>query len=381
MTDYIYADNAATTKLDMDAFEAMKLYVLEEYGNASQPYSFSKRPKMALKRARKDIADCIGAKPEEIFFTSGGSESDNWVLREFGVSMDIRHIITSNIEHHAILNTCESEAKKKRCDVRYLNVNEKGLVSPDEVNGILSETREYVTSCENTLISIMYANNEIGTMQPIKEICKIAHEHGAKVHTDAVQAVGHVKINVKALGVDYLSASAHKFNGPKGIGFLYICDMHLSSLISGGAQEKGLRAGTENVAAIVGMATALKNNIEEIDSNIVHLKKLENIFLLKLREAKLDFIRNGINQLPGNISVSFADAEGEMLLHRLDLKKICISTGSACNSVNTQVSHVIKAIKVPEKYAKGTIRISLGRDNSEEEVVVIADAIASILKG
>ncbi len=381
MKKYIYADNAATTKLDIDAFEAMKLYMIEEYGNASQAYFFSKKPKMAIKQARKDIADCIGAKSEEIFFTSGGSESDNWIVREFGSENDIKHIITSNIEHHAIINTCELEKEKMRCDVKYLHVNDKGLVNPQELLEVLEELREYVTGCETILVSVMFANNEIGTIQPIKELCTIAHEHGAKFHTDAVQAVGHVKIDVVELGVDYLSGSAHKFNGPKGIGFLYIKGGKLGTLISGGAQESGLRAGTENVAAIVGMATALKKNCAEIENNRKYLSDLENKLLLKLQEANMNFLRNGINQVPGNISLSFAYVEGEMLLHRLDLKKICISTGSACDSVNTQVSHVIKAINIPEKYAKGTIRISLGRDNTEEHINTIADSIIGILKG
>lgn len=380
MTNYIYADNAATTKLDIDAFEAMKPYMLEEFGNASQPYFLAKRPKMALKQARKDIAACIGAEPDEIFFTSGGTESDNWVIREFGLATDIRHIITSNIEHHAVLNTCELVARNMRCDLRYLHADEKGLVDPKELESILSEPKECVSSCETTLVSVMYANNEIGTIEPIKELCEIAHSHGAMFHTDAVQAIGHVDIDVKELNIDYMSASAHKFNGPKGIGFLYIRGELLGVLHSGGSQEKGRRAGTEDVASIVGMAVALKKNVEAIEKNSIYLKRLENLFVSELKKAGLDFIRNGINQLPGNISISFANADGEMLLHRLDLKKIYISTGSACDSVNTQVSHVIKAIGVSDKYANGTVRISLGKNNTEDEARTIAEAIIDILR-
>lgn len=378
---YIYADNAATTRLDIDAFEAMKPYLLEEYGNASQPYSFSKLPKMALKQARKDIAECIGADPSEIFFTSGGTESDNWVLREFGIATDIRHIITSNIEHHAILNTCKSESEKCRCDVRYLMANEKGLVDPVELRKILTEPKKCATSCETTLVSIMMANNEVGTVQPIAELCEVAHKYGAKFHTDAVQAVGHIPIDVKEMGINFLSASAHKFNGPKGIGFLYISNGSIGKLHTGGAQEDGKRAGTENVASIVGMAVALKKNCSEIIRNEKYLKDLENVLIGELESNNIDFIRNGINQLPGNISLSFADVEGEMLLHRLDLKKIYISTGAACDSVNTKISHVIKAIEVPERYAKGTIRISLSKDNTLEEVKSIVSALVGILKG
>lgn len=379
MSGYIYADNAATTKLDIDAFEAMKQYLLEDYGNASQPYFFSKRPKMVLKQARKTIAECIGAEPNEIFFTSGGSESDNWAIKRFALfATDIRHIITSNIEHHAVLHSVESEKEYSNANVYYLEADNHGLVSADQLKKILYRPRTAVASCESTLVSVMLANNEIGTIQPIEELAAIANEYGAKFHTDAVQAVGHIPVNVKKLGVSMLSASAHKFNGPKGIGFLY-SNGGIPNLIDGGAQEMGARAGTENVAAIVGMATALKKNCDEMEANIKKVKSLEYLLIDRLNATGLDYIRNGTNQLPGNISLSFANTEGEMLLHRLDLKKICISTGSACDSVNTQISHVIKVIGVPGKYAKGTIRISLGKDNSESDVNAIVDALVSVL--
>lgn len=379
MSGYIYADNAATTKLDIDAFEAMKQYLLEDYGNASQPYFFSKRPKMALKQARKTIADCIGAEPDEIYFTSGGSESDNWAIKRFALfATDIRHIITSNIEHHAILHSVESEKEYSNANVYYLEADNNGLISADQLKKILYRPRTAVATCESTLVSIMLANNEIGTIQPIEELAAIAHEYGAKFHTDAVQAIGHIPVDVKKLGVSMLSASAHKFNGPKGVGFLYSKDV-IPNLIDGGAQEMGARSGTENVAAIVGMATALKKNCDEMEANIKKVQSLECLLIDRLNTTGLDYIRNGTNQLPGNISLSFANAEGEMLLHRLDLKKICISTGSACDSVNTQTSHVIKAIGVPEKYAKGTIRISLGKENNESDVDAIVDALISVL--
>jgi cysteine desulfurase len=379
MTEYIYADNAATTKLDIDAFEAMKPYMLEEYGNASQPYFFSKRPKMALKQARKDIADCIGAEPDEIFFTSGGSESDNWAIKRFTpCATDIRCIITSRIEHHAVLHSVEAEKEYRNASVFYLDVDTKGQVNPENLEKILYQQRTESSSCESILVTIMYANNEIGTIQPIKELAAISRVYGAKFHTDAVQAVGHIPIDVKDLGVSMLSASAHKFNGPKGIGFLYSKD-GLTNYIDGGTQEMGHRAGTENVAAIVGMAVALKKNCAEIDKNTKHIKMLEKVLIDRLNYLELDYIRNGTNHLPGNISLSFADVEGEMLLHRLDLQKICISTGSACDSVNTQVSHVIKEISVPERYANGTIRISLGKSNTEEEVVKIAESLKKII--
>jgi cysteine desulfurase len=228
----------------------------------------------------------------------------------------------------------------------------------------------------------MMANNEVGTIQPIKELCQIAHEMGALFHTDAVQAVGHIKFDVHELGVDLLSASAHKFNGPKGVGFLYIKKgTKIYPLNDGGAQEFGLRGGTENVAGVVGMATALKYNIENINTNISKLKTLEEIIINKLTEAKIDFIRNGSNnRIPGNISLSFKNSEGEMLLHRLDLMGICVSTGSACDSKNTQISHVLKAMQIPKEYAKGTIRISLGHNNTESESKTIAEALIKILR-
>lgn len=380
MSRYIYADNAATTKLDIDAFEAMKPYLLENFGNASQPYFFSKKPKMALKQARKTIAECIGAEPEEIYFTSGGSESDNWAIKRFALfATDIRHIITSNIEHHAVLNSVESEKEYSNANVYYLEADNKGLVSAEQLKQILYRPRAAVASCESTLVSVMLANNEIGTIQPIEELAAIANEYGARFHTDAVQAIGHIPVDVNKLGVSMLSASAHKFNGPKGIGFLYSRG-GIPNLIDGGAQEMGARAGTENIAAIVGMATALKKNCDEMEANINRVRSLEKLMIDRLNATGLDYVRNGTNQLPGNISLSFANAEGEMLLHRLDLKKICISTGSACDSVNTQLSHVIKAIGVAEKYAKGTIRISIGKDNCEEDIHKIVDALIDVIE-
>lgn len=369
----IYADNAATTALDIDAFEAMKPYLIKEYGNAFQPYSFARPAKKALVVARKTIADCIGAQPEEIIFTSGGTESDNWAIKGTLQYGDGRAILTSQIEHHAILNACAS-VERLGYPVVYLPVDNKGMITPTTLNKLITGNTK--------LVSIMLVNNEIGTIEPIKELAEIAHKHGALFHTDAVQAVGHIPVNVKVLGIDMLSASAHKFNGPKGIGFLYIrkgTDIH--SYIDGGAQEFGMRAGTENVAAIVAMAEALRKNCTHIDETESRLHKMENSFIQALNKAGIDFIRNGAdNHLPGNINISIKNAGGEMLLHRLDLKGICISTGSACDSVNTQISHVIQAISVPEDYAAGTIRISFGRDNQESDAQDIADAIVSILK-
>ena len=366
----IYADNATTTKLDIDAFEAMKPFLLEEYGNASQSYSFANAGKRALKMAREVIANCIGAIPDEIYFTSGGTESDNWAIK---VASGDGDIITSAIEHHAILNAC-GELEKRGKDVLYVPVSGEGIVE--------LECLEKAITKKTKLISIMYANNEIGSIQPVKQIAEITHKHNCLFHTDAVQAVGHVPINVHDLDIDLLSASAHKFNGPKGVGFLYIKrGTDIKSYFNGGSQEKGLRAGTENIAGIVAMAVALEKNCKMMQQNAERLKGYEAMLLEQLRAAKLVFLQNGSEQkIPGNISLSFADGDGEMILHRMDLKGICIATGAACDSGNTQVSHVIKAIAVPEKFAEGTIRISLGHDNTKEDVKDIAQALISILK-
>lgn len=371
MKDMIYADNAATTKLNSKAFEAMKPFLLDDFSNPSQPYSFSRQSKNALKEAREVIASCINANADEIFFTSGGTESDNWALSGVALNNFKKSVISSEIEHHAILNTCEY-LKQFDIPIHYLSVNQKGEVDSDELAQIDDDI---------SLVSIMFANNEIGTIQPIKELAYVAHSKGALFHTDAVQAVGHVKIDVKELGVDLLSASAHKFGGPKGIGFLYIKHgTPIQPFLHGGSQQNNMRAGTENVAAIVGMAVALQESCAQISEHQKYLLALENRFVEALDKTGIDYIRNGsINHLPGNINISIKGANGEMLLHRLDLMGICISTGSACDSVNNQVSHVIKAIKVPDDYAEGTIRISLNTNNTPDEVEQIVDAIIKVL--
>lgn len=367
----IYVDNAATTDLDEDAFGLMKEYLTINYGNASQPYDFGQKSKIALNMARKTIAKCIGADPEEVYFTSCGTESDNWAIK-MG-SQDVDQIIISTIEHHAVLNSCKAmEASGKKA--KYLPVNDKGEVCIEDLDELLGDRR--------SLVSVMYANNEIGTIEPIKALAEITHRHGGIFHTDAVQAIGHIPVDVHDLDVDMMSASGHKFNAPKGIGFLYVKKgMEIKSFLDGGAQEKGYRAGTENIAAIVAMACALEKNCSRMIENEKHLRLLEEIVITKLQNSGLDFIRNGSdNHVPGNVNLSFADAEGEMILHRLALKKICISTGSACDSINTQISHVIRAIGVPTKYAEGTIRISFGKNNTESEAEEIVEALIDVLK-
>lgn len=373
MKKYIYADNAATTQLDNDAFEVMKKYLADDYSNPSQPYSFSRDSKKLLRISREIIAECIGALPEEIYFTSGGTESDNWALKGTMYRFDNQNgLITSQIEHHAILQSV-AEIERKGYSAEYLPVDKYGVVCVESLEDKISDRTK--------LVSIMLANNEIGSIQPIQNLCEITHKHKAVFHTDAVQAVGHIPIDVKKLNVDMLSASAHKFNGPKGIGFLYIKNgINIDPLINGGMQENCLRAGTENVASIIAMATALKNNCSNLHNNIKYITSLENELIERLNKSNIDYVRNGSKKhIPGNVSLSFKEKEGEMILHRLDLMGIYVSTGSACDSVNTQVSHVLKAIGLDKKYATGTIRISLGKNNSIKDIEKIIYALKSIL--
>ncbi len=368
----VYADNAATTRLDKDAYESMVPFLTEEYGNPSQPYSFSRPAKEALSKARETISSCIGADRDEIFFTSGGTESDNWALKGYVKKQKKRGLVISSIEHHAILHTASSLARDGYKIIE-IDTSEAGVIRPSALQKEMTE--------DVSLVSVMMANNEIGSIQPVGKLARITHEHGAVFHTDAVQAIGHVEIDVKKLGVDMLSASAHKFNGPRGIGFLYVRKgIELYPFMDGGSQERGMRAGTENVAAIVGMSVALKKNCEMISEERRRLLRLEEVLISGLTQRGMEFRRNGSrDHLPGNVSLSFKDADGEMLLHRLDLKGICVSTGSACNGKDTHVSHVIRAINVPDEYAGGTIRISLGRDNTEDDVACIINGIAEIL--
>lgn len=374
MKQHIYADNAATTKLDKTAFEAMTPWLLEEYGNASQPYVFARKPKKALTDARATIAECISAMPEEIYFTSGGTESDNWVIKSSAFfDPKKRATITSAFEHHAVLHSCAA-IEHLGYPVAYMWPSDEGYITPKIL-------KKYIT--DNTrLVSVMFANNEIGSIQPIRELCEVAHAHGAVFHTDAVQAVGHIEINVHELGVDFLSASAHKFNGPKGVGFLYIRKgVELPPYADGGAQENAHRAGTENVAAIVGMAAALKINCDLLKQNQQHILNLEKLLISRLDEADVVYKCNGgDSKLPGLLSLSFPFKDGEAILHRMDLMGISISTGSACDSVNTEISHVLQTIRLDEDYAEGTIRISLGKNNTEDEAERIAAALINIVR-
>lgn len=369
----IYADNAATTKLDIEAYEAMLPWLVEEYGNASQPYAFARKPKNALAEARMIIAECINSLPEEIFFTSGGTESNNWAIKGAAFSdPKMKATITTSFEHNAVLRSCEF-ISRIGYPVDYIMPTSDGFIPVDSLREIISN--------KTHLVSVIHTNNEIGTMQPIKELCGLAHSHGALFHTDAVQAAGHIKIDVKELDIDMLSASAHKFNGPKGIGFLYIRKgTKLLPYLDGGTQENKYRAGTENIASIIGMAIALKGNCLNIENTTAYIHSLETMFMNNLHASNIPFVRNGgENTLPGLISLSFYGVEGESILHRMDLSGIYISTGSACNSKKTEISHVLKAIKINNALAKGTIRISLGKYNTEEDVHALVKALTRIL--
>lgn len=374
MNKRIYADHAATTPLMPEALEVMLPFLKENFGNSSSIHSWARNPREAVREARATIAKCINAEPEEIFFTSGGTESDNWVVK--GSS---GRLLVSSYEHHAVLNAVASEAKRGR-DVVYVRPkvgNGGGYIMPERLSKVWKEGI--------SLVSVMTANNEIGTINPIHLLSEFAHKRGALFHTDAVQAVGHIPIDVQEMGVDFLSASAHKFNGPKGIGFLFIRKgIKLKSLLNGGQQENGLRAGTENVASIVGMATALKLNCERMEENVEHLENLT----ARLRDG-IDrifpdaiYLGDGVaGQLPGFTSVSFSGHPAEGLLHMLDLKGIAVSTGAACDSKNTQISHVLKAVNVTNEIARSTIRFTFGPENTVAEVDAILAALKRILMG
>lgn len=369
---FIYADNATTTRLDSEAYTAMQPFLLGNFGNASALYSLARSTKNALEQSRESVAECIGALPEEIFFTSGGSESNNWAIKGFSFIHSFSHIITSQIEHPSILNSCKFIEDQGR-NVSYLNVDKKGIVHEEALAQCLQHSIK-------TLVSIMLANNEIGTIQDIAMISNLAHRNGAVFHCDAVQGIGHIPVNVNTLGADMLSASAHKFNGPKGVGFLFIRNgIKISPLISGGSQEYWCRAGTENVAGIVAMATALRTNCEHMVENKSKLSNITSTLINCLRDSKLDFLINGSsNRLPGSISISIRNISGELLMHRLDLQGICVSTGAACKSSSKEISHVIRAIDVPTEYANGTIRLSFGKENCTEDAIVIAKSVIKI---
>lgn len=361
----IYADNAATTKVSDSVLEKMLPFLQEQYGNASSQYSFGIKAKRAIEQARQQVAIAIGAEPVEIIFTSGGSESNSWVLS----SVASGHVITSCIEHHSILNSCYA-LERKGIDVTYLPIDNMGLISPASVlEAIRPDTK---------LISIMLANNEIGTIQPIIEIGSYLRESNIIFHTDAVQAVGHIPVNVKELGVDLLTASAHKFNGVKGTGVLFKRkNLLLPSLIFGGEQEGGARAGTENVAGIVAAGYALEENVVDMHATTDKLTALVRATVDGIYSKIPNITINGDRNkcLPGIINIAFEGITGESLMHLLDLKGICVSTSSACASGKNEASHVLRALGLSEQQAKSAIRISYGRYNTMYDINTIVAAI------
>ena len=375
MNKLIYLDNAATTKTAPEVVEAMLPYFTEYYGNPSSVYDFAVHSKEAVTKAREQIAGVLKAKPEEIYFTAGGSESDNWALKAAFEAYKAKgnHIITTKIEHHAILHTCEY-LEKRGAKITYLDVDENGIVCLEEL--------EKAITPETILISIMFANNEIGSVQPVKEIGMIAREHGILFHTDAVQAFGQLPIDVDECNIDMLSSSAHKINGPKGIGFLYIRKgVKIRSFIHGGAQERKRRAGTENVPGIVGYGKAAQIAMETMDERIAKETQLRD-YLIKRVTEEVPFTRvNGsrTNRLPNNVNFAFQFIEGESLLIKLDMAGICGSSGSACTSGSLDPSHVLLAIGLPHEIAHGSLRLTLSEENTMEEMDYVVDQIKEIV--
>ncbi len=371
MSCRIYMDHAATTEMLPEVREAMEPYLREEYGNASTSYEMGVRMHDVLEDARAKIARVIDAQPEEIFFTSGGSESDNWVIKNVaGEKKHIgKHIITTKIEHHAILRSCQY-LESLGYEVTYLDVDDHGLVRAEDVANALRD--------DTTLVSVMTGNNEIGTIEPIAEIGAFLRTKGIAFHTDAVQAVGQIPLSMSRIPVDYLSASAHKFHGPKGVGFLFVRkDQDLPSFIHGGSQERGKRAGTENIAGIVGMAEALSIAAHEMPYTRNRLIRLRNYFVERVRHEISQSRLNGhpYKRLPGNVNFSFAGIDATALLVLLEEEEICASAGSACNTGQTRISHVIEAIRVPEEYAAGSVRFTMGRETTKRDVDACVDAL------
>ena len=371
----IYLDNAATTKTAPEVVDAMLPYFSEYYGNASTIYSLGAESKKAMDHARQTIADSLGAKPEEIYFTAGGSESDNWALKATAEAYASKgkHIITTKIEHHAILHTCEY-LEKRGFEITYLNVDRDGLISLDELKAAIRP--------DTILISVMFANNEIGTIEPIAEIGEIAKEHGVLFHTDAVQAYAQVPINVDEMHIDMLSASGHKLNGPKGIGFLYIRKgVKIRSFVHGGAQERSRRAGTENIPGIVGLGAAVERAMRIMDSKTQREIELRDYLIGRLENEIPHCWLNGhrTKRLPNNINFSFLFIEGESMLIMLDMAHICASSGSACTSGSLDPSHVLLAIGLPHEIAHGSLRLTLGYDNTQEEIDGVVDEIEKIV--
>lgn len=375
MKEFVYLDNAATTKVRPEVVEAMLPYFTEIYGNASAVYDFGQKCKQAIEDARETIGSSIGTRASNIYFTAGGSESDNWALKGVAEAYKDKgkHIITTKIEHHAILHTC-AYLEQQGYEVTYLDVDADGLVSPEDVKKAIRP--------DTILISVMFANNEIGTIEPIEEIGAIAHEHGILFHTDAVQAYAQVPIDVEKMHIDLLSASGHKLNGPKGIGFLYIRQgLKLKSFIHGGAQERKRRAGTENVPGIVGLGKAVEIAMATMDERIKKESELRDYLIARIEDeipfAKLNGHR--VKRLPNNINFCFRFIEGESMLIMLDMAGICGSSGSACTSGSLDPSHVLLAIGLPHEIAHGSLRLTLSDEITKDQLDYVVDQLEEIV--
>lgn len=372
----VYADNAATTQLSFDVLTDMLPYMTEHYGNPSSLYSFSASAKEAIETARQKVADCLGATAKEIYFTSGGSESDNWAIKSMakkGAKKGKKHIISTVFEHHAVLHSLDA-LKKEGFEVTLLPVYENGIVKPEDLENAIRE--------DTCLVTIMFANNEIGTIQPIAELGEICKKHGVVFHTDAVQAVGNVPIDLSTLPVDMLSLSAHKFHGPKGVGALYIRKgIFLDNLVHGGAQERNRRAGTENTAGIVGLATALDIAVKGMEEKNKMLLEMRNKFIAEASKIERSRVNGDLtNRLAGNVNMCFEGIEGESLLLMLDMYGICASSGSACTSGSLDPSHVLLSIGLPHEIAHGSLRLSFSDLNRMEDVDYILDKLPAVVK-
>ena len=384
---FVYADNAATTPLSEIAFNAMKPWLTEHYGNPSSLYRMGREAKEAINEARKVVGKCLNAAmpvnekndyaPGEILFTGGGSQADNLAIRGFmhgPSSKGRKHIITSKIEHHAVLYTCEA-LEKEGYRVTYLNVDKEGHVDLEQLKNELSE--------DTALVSVMAANNEIGTIQPLKQISELAHSVGAKFHTDAVQAVGHMHIDVQEMGIDMLSLAGHKFRGPRGTGVLYVKNgIQLEPLVYGGGQERGLVSGTENTAGFIGLAAAMQDACEHLDEKMGYVKKLTDKLVKGIMEniPYSHYTGDPVNRLPGTASFVFEAIEGEGLILRLDNAGVCGSTGSACSTGSLDPSHLLMAIGLPHEIAHGSLRLTLGEQNTEEDVDYVIETVTDVVK-
>lgn len=371
----VYMDHAATTAVDPEVMQAMIPYLHNHFGNPSSIYSIAREAKEAIDTAREQVASTLGARPDEVFFTSGGTESDNWAIK--GVAFANRkrgdHIITSKIEHHAVLHTCQY-LEKQGFRVTYLPVDQYGLVDPAELERSITD--------KTTLVSVMYANNEIGTIEPVKELAAITHDHGAYFHTDAVQAVGHIPVSVNTGDIDLLSLSGHKFNGPKGTGALFIRKgVRIDNILHGGAQERNRRAGTENLAGIVGTGKAIELAATGIEEKGARIRKMRDRLITDIL-ASIPYTRlNGhpSQRLPGNLNISFEFIEGESMLLLMDSFGICASTGSACTSGSLEPSHVLLATGMPAEIAHGSLRLTLGVENTDEEVEYVLETLPKVV--